>query len=375
MERPLEYNELKVEKDVASVLAFFNMDGDSEEDIIPTFERYERLNIKSKDVSFHMNINPLEGQDNMSERDIVEFARKMMDGLGYGRQPYVIYRHNDISREHYHVISVRTDEHGKKIPDYREKRRCNDLMWALSKEFDYKVGNAYKRRRDRTVEKFEPHSGDVTVQIQEIYKNCLAYHFTSFDQWRIILRAHGIEVEARAEDNTKLYLRGLDESGRPCTKAMSDGVLEMKLSSLYMNRAAQSSSDMKSMSMERNRLRRCAKSPLEDSVSQSHFVGLMSRCGISVRLERDAKSGKIMNADFVDHVTKTAFNISELGPDLTLDMLREADESRWEHDRSGTAIDITLGDFIAGLAANGSKSREKDLRDDRRRKRGRKMKV
>lgn len=375
MERPLVYNEDKVERDVASILGAFNMDGDALDDINKTFERYERLNIRTKNLSFHMNINPLEGQDNMSEKDIVEFARKMMEGLGYGKQPFVIYRHNDIERAHYHVVSVRTDENGKKISDYMENKRCNDLLWQLSKEFDYKVGNAYKKRRSRSVEKFDPSIGDVTTQLREIYKECLNYHFTSYEQFWIILRSHGVMLDARSESSTKFYLRGMDDSGRSCTKALSAKKLGMDLYNLYKQRSEDSLTAMKVMSMERNRLRRCSRGPLADSVSQAHFVNMLAKNGISVRLERDPKTHNIVDANFIDHVTKTAFNISELGPDLSLDMLRDADEHQWEHDNSMYADSgVTLGDFIAGLAAKGSKSKERDLTDDPRKRKGRKLK-
>lgn len=370
MERPLGYNEAKVDRDVASILAFYNMDGVSEDDIVPTFERYERLNIRTRNLSFHMNIDPLEGQDCMSERDIIEFSRRMMEGLGYGQQPYVIYRHSDIEREHYHVVSIRTDRNGRKISDYLENKRCNDLLWQLSRDFDYKVGNALKRRRERRPEKFDPSAGDVIAQVQTIYQKCLTYHFTSFEQFRTILRSHGVQLEARAEGSTRFYLRGIDDSGRSCTRALSGRMLQMDLAGLYRSRAQKSALDMKTMSTERNRIRRCTWTPLQDSVSQGDFLGMMARCGISVRLERDPKSHRVVDVNFVDHVTKAAFNISELGPDLSLAMICEADENRWEHDETqGSGIDITLGDFLAGLAAKGSKSQEKDLRDDPKKKR------
>ena len=375
MERPLDYNEAKVERDVASVLAFYNMDGLSEEDIDRTFERYERLNIRSRNLSFHMNINPLAGQDNMSDRDIIEFTRRMMEGLGYGQQPYVIYKHSDIDREHYHVVSIRTDRNGRKISDYMEGKRCRDLLRQLSNDFDYQIGNASKRRQQRTVEKFDPSAGDVIMQVRNIYEECLKYHFTSFEQFRIILRSHGVLLEARSEGSTKFYLKGMADNGRACTKALSGKMLGLDLAASYKQRAKVSPALMKVMSMERNRIRRCVRGPLQDSVSQGHFLNMMAKCGISVRLERDPKTREIVDANFVDHVTKTAFNISELGPDLTLDMLRKADSQRWEHDNSyDSGVDITLGDFLAGLAAKGSKSQEKDLKDDPRKRRGRKLK-
>ena len=373
MEHPLGYNEAKVDRDVASVLAFYNMDGLTEADIARTFRRYENMSRRTRNLSFHMSIDPLEGQDNMSDRDIIEFTRRLMESLGYGEQPYVIYRHDDISRVHYHVVSIRTDRNGKKIRDRREWQRCYDLVRQFSNDFDYKVGNDCKCRRKKTPDKFDPTAGDVIEQVQAIFNRCLGYHFTSFEQFRVILRSHGVHLDARSEGSTKIYLRGLDDSGRPCTNALTGKMLGMDLYQLYSSRASDNVVHSASKGVERNRIRRCAGIPLNDSVSQRDFVGMMARCGISVKIERDPKTHRITDANFVDHVTRSAFNISELGADLSLDMLQAADEQRWEHgvDRQG-GLDITLGDFLAGLAAKGSKSMEKDLTDDPEKKKKKK---
>ena len=40
-----------------------------------------------------------------------------MEALGYGKQPYIVFKHNDIAREHIHIISLRVDGDGRKIND------------------------------------------------------------------------------------------------------------------------------------------------------------------------------------------------------------------------------------------------------------------
>lgn len=374
IERPLEYNTEKVDRDVASILASFNTDGPSQEEIESTFLRYERRSIRTMNLSFHMNIDPLEGQDNLSDSEIAEFTRRMMEGLGYGEQPYVIYKHSDIDRTHYHVVSIRTRLDGRKISDSFEARRCHQLLVDLSREFDYKVGNISGKRRASGIEKFDPPAGDIIEQMKVIYDKSLEYHFTSFEQFRVILRSYGVRLDARSEGSTHFLLHGLGENGKACTNAVSGRMMESDLFERYHERAEQSVGEMKVMSMERNRIRRCVRGPLADAVSQGHFLNMLAKCGISVSIERDPKTHTISDVNFVDHVTKTAFNISGMGPDLTLEMFREADESRWDHDSRDNGMDLTIGDLLAALAAKGSRSREKDLCDDPRRRRGRKLK-
>lgn len=47
-----------------------------------------------------------------------------MESLGYGQQPYVVFRHRDIARTHLHIVSVRVDESGKKIDHNNELKRA-----------------------------------------------------------------------------------------------------------------------------------------------------------------------------------------------------------------------------------------------------------
>jgi type IV secretory pathway VirD2 relaxase len=50
-------------------------------------------------------------------QDLVAIADQYMQGMGYGRQPYAVYQHHDTEHPHVHIVSVRVDEIGKKIPD------------------------------------------------------------------------------------------------------------------------------------------------------------------------------------------------------------------------------------------------------------------
>ena len=362
------YNEAKVEREAATVLAAVNMDGPTDDDIRRTFERYERMSIRAKNISFHMAINPLEGQDNMTDEDIVRFAGKMMEGMGYGNQPYVVYKHEDIERVHYHVLSIRVDGNGRKINDYQERWRCYHLVRDLEAEFDYKVGNKSAREKKSYVDRFDPKKGDTVEQIRQLFMDSLQYRFTTYAQFEQIMRSHGIAVEEHSGHRTTLCLQGLDEKGDPCTRRLSQSVFGADLYKLYSERALANIDVMKDLAMERNRIRRYAAEALRDSGSQAHFRQLLARKGISIRIERDPKTHQITGADIVDHTTKSAFRLSDMGPDFSLEMLRDADANQWEHDTHDSGVDITLGDFLAGLGGRPSKSHEKDIKDDPKKK-------
>ena len=142
MASAIGYNEDKVKEGCASVIAEVNPDHAT---VLDTFARLETRNIRSQDVSFHMSVNPA-SDEMLSEQQLKEMIGELMGGLGYGRQPYIIYRHNDIDRTHYHVVSIRIDHEGRKIPDRLERRKCNAIIKEMAPRFGIRIG------REKSVE-------------------------------------------------------------------------------------------------------------------------------------------------------------------------------------------------------------------------------
>jgi len=366
LEKVLEYNNGKVERNVATVLSVHNIPGSSREDIEKTFARYERMNIKSDNISFHMNIDPLEGQDNMSDDDIIRFTGMMMERLGYKDQPYVIYRHNDIGRQHYHVVSIRTDKRGRKIKDNYEGKECFKYLTLYQSIFDYKVGNGNMKKKDIPVVVFDPSFSEVSSQMKSIYDLCLKYDFTSVTQFIMILRKHHIRASLRHGTVDEFVLLGLDARMQPCTRLLTEEQLGLNLYKMYLERALECGPRMHVMSTERNRIASCAKGPLKDATSELHFRNMMRRNSIDVTISRDPETKKITGATFVDHQTKCAFRLADFGDSLSLEKLQEADE-RWPHKsptRHSRATNLA-GELLLGLVSgDGSRSKGHDQKDE-----------
>ena len=223
----LSYNEEKVKEGEAEVIAEVNVDEDHLS-ILDTFARLETMNIRSKDVSFHMSVNPAEGEK-LSREQIKELVSDIMKGLGYEKQPYIIYRHDDIGRTHYHVVSIRTDRQGKKIPDRQEKRNCVRILMGLEQKYGFKVGNGNAEAlRDLGLSGrcFDASVGHVVLQMEAIAQECLGYRFTGVEQFQSLMREHGLEVSER---NGFMCLQGLNDKGQPCTPKVDERSLSIPI--------------------------------------------------------------------------------------------------------------------------------------------------
>lgn len=68
-----------------------------------------------ENLVFHVSLNP-HPDDKLDDWELAEISREYMEKMGFGEQPYVVYKHNDIDRPHVHIVASFIDRDGKKVP-------------------------------------------------------------------------------------------------------------------------------------------------------------------------------------------------------------------------------------------------------------------
>lgn len=84
----------------------------------------------------HLSLNP-HPDDRLSDGQLEAIGREYMEKLGYGDQPYIIFRHEDNARPHIHIVSLRIDEQGRKIRDYKEWERSMKSAGSWNRNTDW----------------------------------------------------------------------------------------------------------------------------------------------------------------------------------------------------------------------------------------------
>lgn len=69
-----------------------------------SFEPYLAMNRRTEKPVIHLSLNP-HPDDVLSDEQLEAIGREYMDKLGYGDQPYIIFRHDDNARPHIHIVS------------------------------------------------------------------------------------------------------------------------------------------------------------------------------------------------------------------------------------------------------------------------------
>ena len=332
----VRYNESKVDAGQASVLFTMNIPDPSNP--MATFEEYERGSLRCEKMSFHASIDP-SVNDKMSDKDIEEFAKKLMENLGYGDQPYIVYKHSDIDRVHYHIVSVRVDKEGRKINDSNERKRCHQILKELAAEFGYKVGNG--QNSDSRMEEFgvykgfTPKAGNYSRQIEMLVSHAMRYYFTTEPQFRMLMNALNVDFDYKKRGGAEyLFFYGLDpKSGRRCTGGISGKSLAVP--SVDEIRKHTQECKGEALKKEKGRVGSIVRSLLPHSASEEHFRRMLEKTGISVHFSK-TEDDKIFGATFIDHTAKCCFKASELHK-ITAAIFEEQRLTHWPGDEKEKA--------------------------------------
>lgn len=312
MASAIGYNEEKVREGDAAVIAEVNADSDHVS-VLDTFLRLECMNIRSRDVSFHMSVNPHE-TERLSEGQVREMIGELMNGLGYGRQPYIIYRHDDIGRTHYHVVSIRTDHSGRKIQDRQEKKRCNELLAGMSQRYGFRVGNGTAETLSALgldTARFAPEAGHVVTQMEAIILDCLSYRFSGKEQFADLTRSRGIELIEGTGPERPLMLAGLDSEGRRCTPPVDERSLAIPLSESLEARMSAFNEPRKAPVKETEKIGRICSACLPHAADLQSFMGMLDRKGITVVVKR-SDEGKVTSMTFIDRKAACVISSSQI---------------------------------------------------------------
>ncbi|MCH5685524.1 relaxase/mobilization nuclease domain-containing protein [Niabella sp. W65] len=122
----LAYNQLKVENENGQILFVNKMietaNGHySVAQLAQSFAPYLIANRNTEKHTLHISLNP-DPNDKVSDDRFREMAEQYMREMGYGEQPFVVFKHTDIDRSHIHIVSVCVDEQGKRFRT--NSRKC-----------------------------------------------------------------------------------------------------------------------------------------------------------------------------------------------------------------------------------------------------------
>ena len=161
---------------------------------------------RTKKTVFHCSLNP-HPDEKLTDEEFTQIAKEYMEALGYGKQPYIVFKHNDIAREHIHIVSLRVDFDGNKINDKYEGRRSKKITDALEKKYNLIPSSKVSERTTTETPKVNVVQGNIKEQVANTVRSAMKhYTFCSLGELNAVLRKYNLAVEeVKTEYRGKRY--------------------------------------------------------------------------------------------------------------------------------------------------------------------------
>ena len=220
----LGYNFKKVVSGDASVLLTEGLyanpgGGYTMEEVLSDMQAAIPKKCRTKNVVFHCSLNP-HPDEKLSDEQLTQIAQEYMQTLGYGEQPYIVFKHNDITREHIHIVSLRVNSAGEKINDKFENRRSKRITDLLERKYGLIPSTPSKEQRTNAPASQEHLPLDnIRSEMAQTLRGILThYHFCSLGEFKAILEAYQLTVEEvkntyRGREYNGLVYAPTDEAG------------------------------------------------------------------------------------------------------------------------------------------------------------------
>ena len=207
----LGYNFKKMQHNEAVVLCVNELrkgfDGTFQMDkVLADMQRAIPEQCRTKKTVFHCSLNP-HPDEKLTDEEFTQIAKEYMEALGYGKQPYIVFKHNDIAREHIHIVSLRVDFDGNKINDKFEGRRSKKITNALEKKYNLIPSSKVSERTTTETPKVNVVQGNIKEQVANTVRSAMKhYTFCSLGELNAVLRKYNLAVEeVKTEYRGKQY--------------------------------------------------------------------------------------------------------------------------------------------------------------------------
>ena len=317
----LSYNFKKVEKEEASILLaqglYQNKEGTyTMAEVFADMEALIPEKCRTKKMVFHCSLNP-HPDEKLSDETLMQIAKEYMEALGYGKQPYIVFKHNDIAREHIHIVSLRVDSCGRKINDKFEKQRSKQITDALEKRFGLIPSSKITEKAVAETPKVNIGKGNIKEQVANVVRMVLKhYHFCSLGELNAVLSKYNLATEeVKTEFRGKkydglVYVPTDDKGGKISTPINASDIGHGVGYTAVQNRMQKSRQAVKPLipTVRNKVLQTMRTSPRTEKDLQNRLEEQGLRGVI-----RKNESGRIYGITFIDDEVGVVLNGSRLG--------------------------------------------------------------
>lgn len=323
----LSYNGMKMNRDEGRVLGANKiiLPADGHIDIARMVENFNLFMPKmgrTKKPVLHISLNP-HPDDKLTEQQYEILAREYLDKLGFGEQPYIIYKHMDIDRHHIHIVTVNVNEQGKRLNQDFLFRRSKKITTEMEEKYNLHKAQREKITPDMPIKKVDP-NGDIKRQIANAVKMVgMRYKFQTIGEYNAVLSLYNIRCEQTDGRVNGREYHGLvyfttDDDG----KTIANPFKASRLGKFASRTAIDSHFEKAKDKIDVATTKRKVADVLADATDKEDLTAKLKAQNMDV-VFRYTDEGRIYGVTFIDHNTMTVLNGSRLGKQFSANALNE----------------------------------------------------
>jgi hypothetical protein len=277
---------------------------------------------RTKKPVLHISLNP-HPDDKLTEQQYEILAREYLDKLGFGEQPYIIYKHMDIDRHHIHIVTVNVNEQGKRLNQDFLFRRSKKITTELEEKYNLHKAQREKISPDMPIRRIDP-SGDIKRQVANTVKMVgMRYKFQTIGEYNAILSLYNVRCEptdgkVNGREYHGLVYFATDDSG----KTIATPFKASRLGKFASRTAIDSRFERAKEKIDVAPTKRKVADVIAVATNKSDFIAKLKEHNIDVVL-RYTEEGRIYGVTFIDHNTMTVLNGSQLGKEFSANAINE----------------------------------------------------
>lgn len=360
----MSYNLLKVEQENGSILQLHNMyetlNGKYNiSQLLRSFENHLTANRNTEKQVLHISLNP-DPNDKVSDEQFRTIAGEYMERMGYGNQPYVIFKHTDTERAHIHIVSVCVDEDGKKIDDSFEKRRSMDVCRDLEQKHNLIPATEKSQSRETKFRPVDYKGKDIKSQIASVVRYLPKYYqFQTLGTYNALLSLFNITAE---QVNGELYGQSrqglvyfvLNEQGQKASNPFKASRFGQYAGLPVLQEHFEQSKEKMKTSPAKASLKNTVEVAMNISTNEADFKKLLIKEGVNTVIRRNDE-GRIYGITFIDHESRSVWNGSQLSRNLSANTFNDL----WKEQSAGHSSKVVSSDTELPLTKQ-SGTREKE---------------
>jgi hypothetical protein len=326
IEAALNYNEKKVQKGNAICLHAANylteVKGMNFYQKLAGFQRLNILNDRATTKTLHVSLN-FGPSEKIADDKFLKIAELYMNKIGFGEQPFLVYKHEDAGHPHIHIVSTTIKADGSRINTHNIGRNQSE---KARKEIEQIYSLVKAERQQQLMQPgIKPADAQKAIYGKSETKRSISnvvgavfsqYKFTSLPEFNAALKQFNVvadrgKEEGRIYKNRGLVYRILDVNGNKVgvpIKASSIGCKPI-LNNLEQKFTINESAKEPLIQRTKNAIDDCLQT---SKGSMKNLVAALQQKQIYTLL-RQNKEGRLYGITFVDNQNKVVFNGSDLG--------------------------------------------------------------